>query len=262
MDTSLITLIVIGIAAMLVLALGVIAFVVMYQRKVINHQVELERINKAKQQELLQASIQSEEEERARIASELHDDIGATLSSVRLFLLNAASEAPHEYLDVSKQLLDDSIGKLRDISHKLQPATLFHLGLQLSIQSMADVINKSGTMHMEYIAINDVERLDSNIELSVYRILQELINNNLKHANATQITITTDRQPNELIVTLAHNGAGLTQENYEGMIYKKGALGLKNIENRIKSINANIYFSKEDGEYVTTLTVPLLVESN
>ena len=81
-----VSLFIIGIAAMLLLAFGIIFFVVMYQRRVIRHQQEIKVLYEQKQQELINASIQGEEQERMRIASELHDDVGATLSSVRLFL--------------------------------------------------------------------------------------------------------------------------------------------------------------------------------
>ncbi|MEZ5018385.1 MAG: histidine kinase [Flavipsychrobacter sp.] len=259
MDTHLTTLIIIGIAAMLLLALGVILFVVLYQRRVIKHQVELERINLQKQQELLQASIQSEEEERARIASELHDDIGATLSSVRLFLHNAATGADNEHLEQSKKLLDDSIKKLRDISHKLQPATLFHLGLEQSILATADVINRSGSMKIKFTSTNTLPRFNGQVELSVYRILQELLNNIMKHANATKVDIETVLSDKRLTLSLTHNGTGLTEDSYHELIYKKGAIGLKNIENRRKSIQAAISFYTDNDEYGILLTVPVEV---
>src|SRR5687768_15823092 len=131
MINNLSSLLLAGIGMMLLLSLGIIFFVILYQRRMLRHQMEIKHINERKQQELLQASIQSEEEERMRIASELHDDVGATLSSIRLFLHKAAqtSENP-EMIHQSRALLDESIKKVRDISHKLQPATLQQLGLK------------------------------------------------------------------------------------------------------------------------------------
>lgn len=235
---------------MLVLAMGIILFVLMYQRRVITHQLEIKKINEQKQLELIQASIQGEEEERMRIAAELHDDIGATLSSIRLFL-SAAVQDPSDtdIINQSRDLLDDSIGKIRNISHKLQPSTLYHLGLQTSFQALADMMNKTGTISMEYIAVGNLPRLHESIELSAYRIMQELINNTLKHAGARALVLETELLDSGLRLALAHNGAGITQDMYQQLIYKKGAIGLKNIVNRLKSVNATITFSHENEKW-------------
>src|SRR3954464_4308784 len=103
--------------AMLTLALGIIFFVILYQRRVISHQIELKKINDQKELELIRASIQSEEEERMRIASELHDDVNATLASVRLYLYKEKDvQYDEQIINLSKQLLDESIEKIRNIS--------------------------------------------------------------------------------------------------------------------------------------------------
>jgi two-component system, NarL family, sensor kinase len=136
------SMIVIGICAMLILAIGIIFFVILYQRRVIAHQQELKKINAEKELELVQASIRSEEGERNRIAAELHDDVAATLSSARLFMYkNKDADFDEERINQSKKLLDESIKKIRDISHKLQPSHLQHLGLQLSLQSLLETLN-------------------------------------------------------------------------------------------------------------------------
>src|ERR1044071_1744828 len=243
------TLIIIGIAAMLALAMGVILFVVMYQRRVIRHQVELKRIEEQKELELIQAGIQSEEQERMRIATELHDDVGATLASARLFLHQKDVPVDEAAIQQSKELLDESIQKIRSISHKLQPSTLQHLGLQTSLQSLSEIISKTGVVKVIYIKLHDLPRLDAQLELSAYRIVQELMNNCIKHANAKNITLQTDTN-GELKIKLSHDGTGLLQQDYEELIYKKGAIGLKNIVNRLKSVIASITFGK-DGDWYT-----------
>jgi signal transduction histidine kinase len=244
---------------MLLLAIGVILFVILYQRRIIAHQLELKKINAQKELELIQASIQSEEEERMRIASELHDDVGATLASARLFLYKDRNAVYDEKIIAqSKELLDQSITKIRGISHKLQPATLQHLGLELALQSLAETLNNSGAISASHIAGSPLPRVADNVELAAYRVSQELITNILKHARATTITIETDTSPQEIIITVACDGEGMTQEMYEERIYKKGALGLKNIVNRLKSINAAIHFYKaDDGLYRAVQTIPL-----
>jgi two-component system, NarL family, sensor kinase len=257
---NLTSLIIIGIAAMLALAMGVILFVVMYQRKVIRHQVELKQIEEKKELELIQASIQSEEQERMRIATELHDDVGATLASARLFL-HQKELMDESAIQQSKELLDESIQKIRSISHKLQPSTLYHLGLQTSLQSLSEIISKTGVVKVVYVKLNDLPRLDAQLELSAYRVVQELMNNCIKHANAQNITMQADAN-GELKIKLSHDGKGLLQQDYEELIYKKGAIGLKNIVNRLKSINANISFDKDGDWYTIAVAAPLIPANN
>ena len=257
---NLTSLIIIGIIAMLALAMGVILFVVMYQRRVIRHQVELKKIEEEKELELIQASIQSEEQERMRIATELHDDVGATLASARLFLHKKETETTDEAIQQSKELLDESIQKIRSISHKLQPTTLYHLGLQTSLQSLSEIISKTGIVKLIYVKLADLPRLDAQLELSIYRIVQELINNSIKHGKATNITMQTNTN-GELNVKLSHDGNGLVHEEFENLVYKKGAIGLKNIVNRLKSINASILFGKEGEWFTIDITAPLQISN-
>jgi signal transduction histidine kinase len=256
---NLVSLIIIGVVAMLTLALGIIFFVVMYQRKVIRHQHEIKRINDQKQLELIQASIQGEEEERMRIAAELHDDVGATLSSVRLFLHSAQKNTDAAIIGQSKELLDDSIQKIRNISHKLQPALLQQLGLQASLESFAAMMSKAGKIKMSYSSSSELPRMDENIEMSIYRIVQELTNNIIRHAGARAIAIETILLPTSFSTVMRYDGIGLTEETYRENIYKKGAIGLKNIVNRLKTINATIEFSKSGDEYSIAINTPIQV---
>lgn len=255
MDSLIIT----AIAAMLLMSVGIIFFIILYQRRVIHHQLELKRIATEKELELIQASIQSEENERMRIASELHDDVGATLASARLFLYKE-KDNPYEeqIINQSKELLDESISKIRNISHKLQPAMLQHLGLEMALHSFVETISRSGKITVKFVSHNMLPRTHDNVELAIYRISQELITNILKHANASHIILETDVYNQQLLITYTHNGQGLTQEAYEELIYKKGATGLKNILFRIKSVNAVIQYYKADELFFKTeLTVPL-----
>lgn len=244
------SLIVASVAIMLLLAFSIVFFVVNYQRRVIRHQDEIKSINDQKQLELIQASIQGQEEERMRIATELHDDVGATLSSVRLFLHSSMhKDADESVILQSKQLLDQSISSIRNISHKLQPAILNQLGLQASLESLSSIINRSSSVTLTYTSLFPLPKLNDNIELSVYRMLQELTSNIIKHSEASSISIESSVSNGFLRIILIHDGHGLTNEMYQELIYKKGAIGLKNIVNRLKSINSTIEFSQIDAAH-------------
>jgi signal transduction histidine kinase len=131
-------LLIISIAVMVLLALAIILFVLFYQRRVIRHQQEIKRINDQKQLELTQAALQGEEEEKMRIASELHDDVGATLSTIKRYFtaaLNTQNNNNTEIAAEANALLDSSIDKVRNISHTLQPAFLQQLPNLLANQA-------------------------------------------------------------------------------------------------------------------------------
>jgi len=250
-----------GIFSMIIMALGIILFVVLYQRRVIAHQLELKKMNEERELELIQASIKSEEEERNRIASNLHDDVVATLSSARLFLYKTKDAGwDEEKINHSKELLDESIMKIRDISHKLQPVILQQLGLELALQSLIETINHSGVIKGKFLARRKLPKIEESKGLCAYRICQELITNIIKHSTASNITLETDFEKEGIIITLNYDGIGMTQQNYEDQIYKKGSTGLKNIVNRLKSVNATIQFSKS-GEigYKTIIIIPVLI---
>ena len=244
---------------MLSLAVGIILFVVLYKRRAISYQINISEFNRQKDLELMQASIRSEEEERMRIASELHDDVGATLASIRLFLTQAArNPADAGLITQSKDLLDESIQKIRDISHQLQPGALQYLGLSKALQSLAEMITRSGSIRMEFVQETESwPEPDPQTALSLYRIIQELVNNITRHADASWIRLTTYLHKDCHCISLAHNGSGLTEAEYGEQLFKKGAIGLKNIENRLKSANLSLMFPEpQEGIYTVIISLP------
>ncbi len=243
-----------SLLVMLVLAIGLILFVVFYQRRVIDQQVHIRRLNQLREKERLEASIQSEEGERNRIAGELHDDVGATLSSARLFLNNPQDE---EAISMSKELIDQGISKLRSLSHSLQPTMLSYVGLEKSLEAYVEMLNRSEEITAGFSA-EEIPRLKGEVELALYRIMQELIQNILKHSQASIISLIAHSTKEDFVLVLIHNGKGLTQEAFERNVYNKGASGLKNILNRLKYINGEIYHEQsKSGGYHTRVTVPL-----
>lgn len=251
-------LVVIAIAIMSLMALVVILFVLLYQRRVIRHHMELQAIESQRQMELLQASLQSEEEERRRIASELHDDIGATLASARLYLRQAEkSAADPAMIQQSGQLVDESIRKVREVSHKLQPATLETLGLHAALEALADVYAHSESLNISFEANDRVLRLPAHVELHVYRIIQELINNLVRHAAAHKVGLSVRRAQDGITIELSHDGKGLSQTRYEELLQSKSGIGLKNISNRVRFISGSIHFSENTSGHRIALQVPL-----
>lgn len=124
----------IGSIGMITLAAGIIVFVIMHQRKVIRFHLQMKRMEAEKQQLLLQASIRFQEEERQRIAADLHDDAGPLLATARLYLnenmVNLEKPAQLQNIYSARQIIDDTIRLIRNISHSLMPPTLKNFGLE------------------------------------------------------------------------------------------------------------------------------------
>jgi len=227
--------------AMMVIAL--VIFLFLHQRRMFDHQMTLIALAEQKQKELLDASIQGEEEERIRISTELHDDVGATLATVKLILNQAIKSGDNDLLYETEDLVNNTFNKIREISQKLNPSNLVKLGLEATIQSLVDVINKSNELRIDFIPSQMNLRLADNVELGLYRITQELIHNLMKHANTTYIVIETYSSGGKYNLVVKHNGVGLTNETFQLNLYKDRSLGLKNIMNRVNTINGSINFS-------------------
>lgn len=257
MELSNLSIVLMGVGAMLTLSTGIILFVVLYQRRVVAHKHELTIMQLQKEKELSEATIRAEEEERSRIAAELHDDVGATLSSVRLYLMNANKEGvDNEAVTRSQQLLTESIGKVRSISHRLQPAMLEHLGLQKALHSFFDMVSKTGEVQINY-HIDTLPALEDNAALAIYRIMQELVTNMVKYSKASVADVHSTHTDGMLQLHLSHNGQGISEANFKEYLEKQNASGLKNILNRLKVLNGTIQFEQRNNNYHTIINIPV-----
>jgi len=213
------------------------------------------------QNQLIEAAVRSEEGERHRIAELLHDEVGAMLSSSRIFLveMNTQNFSETDKEDHSKvnTMIDETIQKVRGISHNLHSTVLKEFGLNEAIRNFMHKVAE-GPGLKNYVELDDNYNISNpETRLAAYRIIQELTNNLLKHAHPTLIEVTSNLKENELIFCIAHNGNGLTQEQFEDLRYKPEGLGLKNIQNRIILLNGKIHFSRQDtGKYAIELTIP------
>src|SRR5574343_1213083 len=140
-----------GTLGMVSLTLGIVFFVIFHQRKVNRFNAELKRLEDEKQQTLLNASIKFQEEERNRIAADLHDDVGPQLATARLYLnenlINLEPAQQLQSIFSAKQIIDDAIQLIRNISHSRMPPTLKNFGLESAISDLFQKINGSGTLN-------------------------------------------------------------------------------------------------------------------
>ena len=251
-----------GTIGMLVLAIGMIVFIIFHQRKVIRYQMKLQRLEYEQQKTLLNASIRFQEEERQRIAADLHDDAGPLLATARLYLnenlVNLDKTSQLQSIYNAKQIIDDTIQLIRNISHSLMPPTLKNFGLESAVNDLFQKISGSGSLNASCRFHDYRERLHADQELIIFRVIQELINNILKHSNSSFIHLTQNLSGSKLYIRMHHDGKGLTQADFEKLNKSSGGLGLKNIQSRLKLLHGRIFFEKDLSQtyYKVTSEVP------
>ncbi len=252
----------VGSFAMIILAVGIIIFVIMHQRKVIKYHIELKRLEAEKQNIYLNASIRFQEQERQRIAADLHDDAGPLLATCRLYLNEnlVNLERPQQLQSIfsAKQILDDAIQLVRNISHSLMPPTLKNFGLESATVDLFQKISGSGIVNASARFHDYRERLQTDEELLLFRIIQELVNNILKHSNSAFIHLTQNSTPNHMYIRLHHDGKGMVQTEYDKLNVTSSGLGLKNIAGRIKLLKARIFYEIDSSNtyYKVTIEIP------
>lgn len=251
-----------GTLGMLILTIGLILFIIFHQRKVIRYQFRLQQIEQEQQKILLNASIRLQEEERQRLAADLHDDAGPLLATARLYLsenlVNQDKATQLQSIFQARQILDDTIQLIRNISHSLMPPTLKNFGLESAVNDLFQKISGSGVINASSRFHEYKERLKPEKELIVFRVMQELVNNILKHSNSSFIHLTQNNHNGFFIIRIHHDGRGLVQADFEKLNKSNIGLGLKNISSRLKVAQGTILFEKDASQtyYKITIEIP------
>jgi signal transduction histidine kinase len=255
------SLIIIGIVVMLSLVVSVLLAVLYNQRKKNQHRNTLEKLREQQQNQLIEAAVRSEEIERHRIAETLHDEVGAILSSAKLHLLGIKSETLDEkdkaLYEKGRGLLNEVIHQVRGISHNLHSNILKEFGLNEAIRHFLLKMTQGTPIHATTVLDDNYKTENPDNDISIYRVVQELINNILKYADATELIVSSTLKGSELDLVVFHNGQGLTQEQFEELRYQKDGLGLKNIQNRVILLKGKIQFTNGSEGYRINIHVPV-----
>lgn len=222
------------------------------QQQLLEKEKELQKqkiveLEKQQQMVAMQSVLKGQEEERSRLARDLHDGVGGLLSGVKLSMSNMkgnvflSEENAHSFNNVILQL-DQSMAELRRVSHNMMPEALVKYGLKETLENYCENLNLSGKIKVQLQIYNLEKRMDQNTEIVIYRIIQELLNNVIKHADAKKVLIQLSREQDRFNLTVEDDGKGfnLNEKTYGS--------GLENIKARTSYLNGNIEILSKPGE--------------
>ncbi len=246
--------VIVGILLMIFLSTVFILSIVRYNKKLYKHLKEKQHMQTTFQNTLLQTRLEIQEETFKTISQEIHDNIGQSLSFVKLNLntIDDTSPATKEKITESKNLLTKTIHDLRDIARSLNPDFINELGLYGAIEQQVQLLEKTGEYKTAFMVTGDAYRNDLQRELVVFRIVQELLNNAVKHAAANEVSIVMDYQPEKLSITVHDNGKGFDVEAMDSVQHNNG-LGLRNMHNRMTLIKGSITINSKPMEGTTAI---------
>lgn len=223
------------------------------------NQSRIAELEKEKQLMASEAVIKGQDEERGRLAKDLHDGLGGLLSGVKFSLANMKSTVILDadsalVFERSLDMLDHSISELRRVAHNMMPEVLVKFGLSEALKSYCDRLRESQIFKIDFQSIGMEERLSSNTEIFVYRIVQELLNNTAKHAKATHVLVQLARQNNEVSITVEDDGSGFDKS----MVDKATGAGLGNIRSRVDYLKGKLDILSAAGQGTSVhITIPV-----
>lgn len=234
-----------AMAGTFLLAASFVFFYVRYQRRMLQQREAMQKAELDHQETLLHSVIQSQEEERKRIGRDLHDDVGSALSNLRMVFGKIVSEQETPANGENyKPLIDNIINTVRNISHSLSPPGLELFGLEYTLHELCDNFNSAGVLHLTLTnhSGEEIDELGPIPSLTLYRVIQELLSNTVKHAGATDADISFSREANDMLVMYKDNGKGIDTSSA-----KKPGMGMQNIESRLNMIQAPFVIESSPG---------------
>ena len=232
----------------------------LYQRKRQKQEREMIRMKEEYEQEVLRSQLEIQESTLKTIAQELHDNIGQTLSVIKLWMSIAPIEKEHpayEGVQNSKEMLHKVIHDMADLTKSLHTDRISDIGLQEAINFDIASIRKTGLMEIQYEVQGDEFHFPDQKSIFLFRMYQEMMNNILKHSKATRVNVSIVYSSDyTFALTIQDNGVGFNTQQKKALTSGSSGLGLKSMRNRAKMIGANMTMLSEPGKG-TTISVTL-----
>lgn len=235
----------IGVVTSLCFAIGMF-----YIGKIINTTRRLNYQRKLTERRILNTVLRTEEKERLNFSKELHDGLGPLLSSARMSLgelaRNCRSEQDAELITNTTYVIDEAIRSIREISNKLSPHTLSAFGLSRAVSNFVNKtisVNPNRKVEIRFDTNLKTERFDPNVEVILYRVIGELINNSMKHSGATLITLGMTYADDIIAIDYTDNGKG-----FDTAAVLDTGMGLSNITSRVQSLKGTVEIKSERGK--------------
>jgi signal transduction histidine kinase len=225
------------------------AFLYFRQRTIKDRIITEHRIRQLEEEKKLMAAkllVEGQEEERKRIARELHDGLGVLLSATKMQFSSIKDTSPENrpLIERATQLLEQATGDVRKISHNMMPGLLTKLGLYEAVEDLIDNLNDSGNINAVCQIDENLARLPENKEIMLYRIFQEMVNNTLKHAGAKNIKLRIRAIEKDLEILYSDDGKGFDVNT----MLESQSIGLKSIQSRINFLNGKLDIQSAPGE--------------
>ncbi|WP_109697858.1 tetratricopeptide repeat-containing sensor histidine kinase [Chitinophaga deserti] len=226
-----------------------------YRQKQQLQQQQLHLLHKESELAMTKATMEGEEKERARISRSLHDGAGATLSGVKLYL----SSLEMQYRDLSGStsyrdtlgLLNDAVAEIRDTSHNLMPRLLYEEGLDAAARAYCEKMGRNNALKIAYYSLGEHVRFHRPYELMIYRMLQELLGNVIKHAAATHVIVQLECRPDLFTLMVEDDGNGMSREK------EAAGIGLYSIKTRVDAFQGYTDVQTSDEGTTVSLVFPV-----
>ncbi len=221
---------------------------VFFANKLVNHINDLNAQRERLSKQLLSTVLRTEERSRSQFAKELHDGMGPLLSSAKMSLSAISTENMNnhqqEILKNSQFVIDEAIRSVREISNNMSPQVLMDFGLSQGIRNFISRIKSLHNIDIAFETNLHNERFDSDVEVVLYRVVCELINNSFKHSGCSKIDISLVREGGILQLRYSDNGKGFNIQSTT----VSGGMGLSNITSRINSLNGTLKLTSNEGK--------------
>lgn len=224
-------------------------FVLFYQRKKLLHKEQLKFLKEQYEKEILKTQLEIQEQTFKTVSEEIHDNIGQVLSLVKLHMGTMDLRNPMQLkqkIDDSKDMLGTAIRDLRDLSKGLNSDFIAEMGIELAIKHEMKMLNKTGLYKTSFNTTGASIRLDNKSELIIFRMVQEVLNNIVKHAEATAIAVCLCYEQHSIKIAIEDDGKGMRLPDKNRLQKEEGA-GIKNMQHRAELIGADFKIESDIG---------------